>query len=163
MYWFHKRDQKGNIVYAISRYDPDTGVREQIARNVGLFHGLTADDKYIACAFDYSKKRGATFGGDVYAAVYLSAPGATSFNSFSRFGAEEEPRTILGFGAAYEVGVDFSGEQMTTTLVKAKGDNTWLEPEELETGLEALTKKHGVQKVMDAMARMSISKKGEKS
>ena len=37
------------------------------------------------------------------------------------------------------------------------------QPDELETGLEALTKKHGVQKVMDAMARMSISKKGEKS
>ena len=34
--------------------------------------------------------------------------------------------------------------------------------EELEIGLEALTKKHGVQKVMDAVTRMSISKKGEK-
>ena len=37
------------------------------------------------------------------------------------------------------------------------------QPEELETGLEALTKKHGVQKVVDAVARMSMSKKGEKS
>jgi len=34
--------------------------------------------------------------------------------------------------------------------------------EEMEVGLEALTKKHGLQKVMDALARMSISKKGEK-
>jgi len=32
--------------------------------------------------------------------------------------------------------------------------------EELEIGLEALSKKHGMQKVMDALARMSISKKG---
>jgi benzoyl-CoA reductase subunit BamC len=33
--------------------------------------------------------------------------------------------------------------------------------ENLEMGLEALTKKYGRQKVMDAMARMSTSKKGE--
>ena len=34
--------------------------------------------------------------------------------------------------------------------------------EEMEIGLEALTKKYGMQKVMDAIARMSISKKGPK-
>jgi benzoyl-CoA reductase subunit BamC len=33
-------------------------------------------------------------------------------------------------------------------------------PEEMEIGLEALAKKHGLQKVMDAVARMSLSKKG---
>ena len=33
------------------------------------------------------------------------------------------------------------------------------EPEELEIGLESLAKKHGVQKVMDALARMAESKK----
>jgi benzoyl-CoA reductase subunit BamC len=33
------------------------------------------------------------------------------------------------------------------------------EQEELEIGLESLAKKHGVQKVMDALARMSKSKK----
>jgi benzoyl-CoA reductase subunit BamC len=31
--------------------------------------------------------------------------------------------------------------------------------EEMEIGLEALAKKHGMQKVMDAVARMSMSKK----
>ena len=36
------------------------------------------------------------------------------------------------------------------------------EAEELEIGLEALAKKYGLQKVMDSVARMSISKKGEK-
>jgi hypothetical protein len=30
----------------------------------------------------------------------------------------------------------------------------------MEIGLEALAKKHGLQKVMDAVARMSLSKKG---
>jgi benzoyl-CoA reductase subunit BamC len=32
--------------------------------------------------------------------------------------------------------------------------------EEMEIGLEALAKKYGLQKVMDAVARMSTSKKG---
>ena len=35
--------------------------------------------------------------------------------------------------------------------------------EEMEIGLEALAKKFGMQKVMDAIARMSISKKGPKT
>ena len=34
------------------------------------------------------------------------------------------------------------------------------EQDELEIGLEALAKKYGLQKVMDSIARMSISKKG---
>jgi benzoyl-CoA reductase subunit BamC len=34
------------------------------------------------------------------------------------------------------------------------------EREELEIGLESLAKKYGMQKVMDTVARMSISKKG---
>jgi benzoyl-CoA reductase subunit BamC len=34
------------------------------------------------------------------------------------------------------------------------------EQAELEIGLEALAKKHGLRKVMDSIARMSISKKG---
>jgi benzoyl-CoA reductase subunit BamC len=34
------------------------------------------------------------------------------------------------------------------------------EQEELEIGLESLAKKYGLQKVMDSIARMSISKKG---
>jgi benzoyl-CoA reductase subunit BamC len=32
--------------------------------------------------------------------------------------------------------------------------------EEMEVGLEALVKKYGMQKVMDSIARMSLSKKG---
>jgi benzoyl-CoA reductase subunit BamC len=34
------------------------------------------------------------------------------------------------------------------------------EQEELEIGLESLAKKYGLQKVMDSIARMSISKRG---
>ena len=36
------------------------------------------------------------------------------------------------------------------------------EPEELDIGLESLAKKHGMQKIMDAVARMSVSKKAKK-
>lgn len=35
--------------------------------------------------------------------------------------------------------------------------------EELDIGLEALAKKHGLQKVMDVLARMSISQKGRET
>jgi benzoyl-CoA reductase subunit BamC len=38
-----------------------------------------------------------------------------------------------------------------------------IEPrEEMEVGLESLAKKFGLQKIKDAIARMSMSKKGEK-
>jgi len=33
--------------------------------------------------------------------------------------------------------------------------------EELDIGLESLARKHGLQKVMESIAKMSISKKGE--
>jgi len=36
------------------------------------------------------------------------------------------------------------------------------EPEELDTGLASLIEKHGMQKLKDAVARMSSTKKGEK-
>jgi benzoyl-CoA reductase subunit BamC len=34
------------------------------------------------------------------------------------------------------------------------------EQEELEVGLEALAKKHGLEKILETVARMSLSKKG---
>jgi benzoyl-CoA reductase subunit BamC len=34
------------------------------------------------------------------------------------------------------------------------------EPEELEIGLASLVERHGMQKLMDTIARMSLSKKG---
>jgi len=36
------------------------------------------------------------------------------------------------------------------------------EPEEAEIGLESLANKYGLQKIKDIVARMSISKKGQK-
>jgi benzoyl-CoA reductase subunit BamC len=35
--------------------------------------------------------------------------------------------------------------------------------EEMEVGLESMAKKYGLQKVMDAVVRMSLSKKGPKT
>jgi benzoyl-CoA reductase subunit BamC len=47
------------------------------------------------------------------------------------------------------------------TYEKREGEGGEEKPrEELEVGLEALSTKHGLQKVMDALARMSVSKKG---
>jgi benzoyl-CoA reductase subunit BamC len=41
-----------------------------------------------------------------------------------------------------------------------EGGEEQVQREEMEIGLEALAKKHGLQKIMDAVARMSMSKKG---
>jgi benzoyl-CoA reductase subunit BamC len=41
-----------------------------------------------------------------------------------------------------------------------KGAEEEVQREEMEIGLEALAKKYGLQRVMDAVARMSMSKKG---
>jgi len=57
--------------------------------------------------------------------VYLSVPGAELVNSFSRYGAGDDPRTLLGFGAAYEVLLRTEAGTMTAQLAPANGDNTW--------------------------------------
>jgi benzoyl-CoA reductase subunit BamC len=41
-------------------------------------------------------------------------------------------------------------------------DNEEEKREEIETGLEALANKHGLKKIIDAAARMAMSKKGQK-
>ncbi len=64
--------------------------------------------------------------GDVVS-FYLGVPGATKVNSFSRYGATTEPRTLLGFGAAYEVGCKFVLGSVSGTLTPAKGDSIWAE------------------------------------
>jgi len=43
--------------------------------------------------------------------------------------------------------------------IEVKEDDEELKPDELETGLESLSNKFGMEKVMDTIARMSVSKK----
>lgn len=67
---------------------------------------------------------------DTRVGVYLSVPGAIEVNSFSRFGLGGEERTVLGFGAAYELAlsVDNAGAAHAA-LSPALGDNLWGELE----------------------------------
>jgi len=62
-----------------------------------------------------------------FVGFYLGVPGAARVNSFSRYGATTEPRTLLGFGAAYEVGCKFVLGSVSGTLTPATGENTWAE------------------------------------
>ena len=66
--------------------------------------------------------------------VYLSVPKAPSVNSFSRYGATVDPRTLLGFGAAFELGLTPDGQgNVTAALSAANGDNTWAAPVAITT------------------------------
>ena len=95
-----------------------------------LYYGFDAKNIYIRLD---AKADWATLGPDTHVGIYLSAPGAAAFNSFSRFGAKAEPRTLLGFGAAYELAAHFQDGKLVGTLSKAKGDNTWDTPRALDT------------------------------
>lgn len=65
---------------------------------------------------------------------YLSVPRAEAVNSFSRYGAGADPRTVLGFGAAYEVMLRSDGAgTISAILSPANGDNTWGEPRTITT------------------------------
>ncbi|MBC7259522.1 MAG: glycoside hydrolase [Chloroflexi bacterium] len=95
-----------------------------------LYYGFDAKNIYIRLD---AKADWASLSPDTYVGIYLSAPGAAAFNSFSRYGAKQEPRTLLGFGAAYELAAHFKDGQLAGTLARAKGDNTWESPKDLTT------------------------------
>jgi len=95
-----------------------------------LYYGFDASNIYLRLEMvpDWKDLAGGQVG------VYLSVPGAQKVNSFSRFGLNADPRTVLGFGAAYEValGVDPQGV-VHAALSAANGDNTWGEPQPVTT------------------------------
>jgi alpha-amylase/alpha-mannosidase (GH57 family) len=95
-----------------------------------VYYGFDAKNIYLRLD---AKADWASLSPDTYVGVYMSAPGAGIFNSFSRFGAAAEPRTLLGFGAAYELAAHFKGSSLTGTLSKANGDNTWAAPSAITT------------------------------
>ncbi len=66
--------------------------------------------------------------------VYLSVPNAEAVNSFSRYGAGADPRTLIGFGAAFEVELraDDAGA-ITAQLSPALGGNEWGPPQAITT------------------------------
>lgn len=95
-----------------------------------VYYGFDAKNIYLRLD---AKADWASLSPNTHVGIYMSAPGATTFNSFSRFGAKVEPRTLLGFGAAYELSAQFKDGKVTGLLFKAHGDNTWVQPKEVTT------------------------------
>jgi len=60
---------------------------------------------------------------NLFVGVYLSAPKAKQFNSFSRYGIQT--KTSLGFGASHEIAIQFKNNAVSATVSLAQGDNTW--------------------------------------
>ena len=97
---------------------------------VNLLYGFDARNVYLR--LDAAESWDALAGTQV--GVYLSVPKAEQVNPFSRYGTQSDPRTILGFGAAFEVAlkVDAQG-QASAALSAAQGDNTWSPPQAITT------------------------------
>jgi len=95
-----------------------------------LYYGLDADHLYLR--LEASQEWAAMKAALV--SLYLSAPGAEKVNSFSIYGAAMEPRTVLGFGAAYAllIGADEEG-QVHAGLAPALGKNEWGEVQPITT------------------------------
>jgi alpha-amylase/alpha-mannosidase (GH57 family) len=67
--------------------------------------------------------------GPLYLGIYLTGPGAEAATSFSRYG-RSDPKTLLGFGAKYELGFDTGGEE-GLRLFAVGEDGTWSVEREL--------------------------------
>jgi len=62
--------------------------------------------------------------------VYMTGPGAETATSFSRYG-KGEPKTLLGFGARYEVSLHLSPAGVTMDLYAVGDDGGWTLEREL--------------------------------
>jgi len=56
--------------------------------------------------------------------VYMTGPGADAATSFSRYG-RAEPKTLLGFGAKYELGLDLAADETSLSLYAVGDDGGW--------------------------------------
>jgi alpha-amylase/alpha-mannosidase (GH57 family) len=64
--------------------------------------------------------------------VYLTGPGADAVTSFSRYGRYAEPRTLLGFGARYELGVELTPDGPILSLYTVSDYGRWSVERELD-------------------------------
>jgi len=62
--------------------------------------------------------------------LYLGTPGAPQAAGFSRYGAQMEPPTVLGFGASHEAAVD--ADAGTAVVSVAAQDGAWADPQPLD-------------------------------
>ncbi len=64
--------------------------------------------------------------------VYMTGPGADAVTNFSRYG-RVEPKTLLGFGANYELGIHLHADEAGLTLYTVGDDGQWSLERDLTT------------------------------
>jgi hypothetical protein len=84
-----------------------------------IFYGFDATHLYLR--FDF---RQALADQSLYLGVYLTGPGADAVTSFSRYG-RAEPKTLLGFGARYELGIGLTPGETRLSLYAVGDDGAW--------------------------------------
>ncbi len=98
-----------------------------------MAYGFDARNLYLR--FDLREPVADLAASDAYAlGVYLTGPGAEAVTSFSRYG-RAEPKTLLGFGARYELGITLAPDGPALTLYAVGDDGLWSVERELTEGV----------------------------
>jgi alpha-amylase/alpha-mannosidase (GH57 family) len=88
-----------------------------------MAYGFDAQTLYLR--FDFREPVAGLVAVDpLHLGVYLSGPGAEGASSFSRYG-RDEPKTLLGFGANYELGIQLHADEAGLTLYTVGDDGLW--------------------------------------
>ncbi len=69
----------------------------------------------------------------LFLGVYMTGPGDVPVTSFSRYG-RAEPKTLVGFGAKYELGLSLTAEGAAMSLSGVGEDGLWSEERTLPAG-----------------------------
>lgn len=62
--------------------------------------------------------------GPLHLGAYMTGPGAGEVTNFSRYG-RVEPKTLLGFGASYELGIHLHADEAALSLYSVGDDGMW--------------------------------------
>jgi hypothetical protein len=87
-----------------------------------LYYGFDSKNIYVRAD---GRSNWASLAADTTVAVYLSNPHAKQTNTFSRYGAQATPKTVLGFGAAGEAAVHIAQSKATAAYAPALGFGDW--------------------------------------
>ncbi len=93
-----------------------------------LYYGFDAKNIYVRVD---ARSDWAALAPDTTMAVYLSNPHAKQTNTFSRYGAQASPKTVLGFGAAGEAAVHIVQGKAAAVFAAALGFGDWGTPSPL--------------------------------
>ncbi|MGD8793319.1 MAG: glucodextranase DOMON-like domain-containing protein [Anaerolineae bacterium] len=90
----------------------------------GLAYGFDAQHLYLR--FDLRQPLAEiSSAGPTHLGLYMTGPGADAVSSFSRYGRESEPKTILGFGARYELSIDLHPDEVGAALYAVGEEGGW--------------------------------------